>query len=376
MMDEQNGNSLIERRKRRIINFAYYALLAAIFYVVFRYVIYMAGPFVVALIVTLLLRRPIRFISRKLHLPHKGAAALVIAFFYIIVAGLIVLAVIEVAIAVANWMSELPSIYADYVEPYIARALEWYEEKATTLDPTSGAYVDSAISSITDSITRVITWLSNRAVSFGRSAVLGIPKALIATIFCVVATVFMSMDYNRMRHFFYAQLSEDQVEIVKDSVTYISVTMLKLIVSYMLIMLITMSELFIGLSLIGISNALTIAIVIGVFDIIPALGTGGILLPWAVVVLVNGNYGLAIKLVVLYVIITLVRNFMEPKIVGDSIGVHPVLMLLSMYLGARLFGALGIIILPFTILVVKKLNDSDRIHLFKSDYFADAEEQI
>jgi predicted PurR-regulated permease PerM len=72
-------------------------------------------------------------------------------------------------------------------------------------------------------------------------------------------------------------------------------------------------------------------------------------------------------LTVLYVLITVVRNILEPKLIGEQIGLHPLIMLISMYVGVKIFGFVGLIALPVTIVVIKYLYDNDKIHMFKQE---------
>ncbi|MBR4151016.1 MAG: AI-2E family transporter [Firmicutes bacterium] len=87
----------------------------------------------------------------------------------------------------------------------------------------------------------------------------------------------------------------------------------------------------------------------------------------------QGRLKMAIGLVLLYVIITFIRNMIEPKLVGQTLGLHPVLMLVSIYLGVTLLGPLGIFILPLTLIVIRNLNDGGYIHLYNSAYMPHAE---
>ena len=137
-------------------------------------------------------------------------------------------------------------------------------------------------------------------------------------------------------------------------------------VAYGKIMLLTFFELTIGLHILGIENALVIAFLIAIFDVLPVLGTGGIMLPWILISFLNNQVKTGVGLLILYLVITVIRNIIEPKIVGKQIGLHPLLMLMCMYLGARLFGFLGIFILPILILIVQNLNDTGIIHIYNS----------
>lgn len=101
-------------------------------------------------------------------------------------------------------------------------------------------------------------------------------------------------------------------------------------------MIITFSELLVGLLVIGIENPLLIALTIAVVDVLPVLGAGTVLIPWGIVNIIFGNTKLGLSLLLLYVIILFVRQLIEPKIVGQQIGVHPLLTLFGMYVGLQI----------------------------------------
>ena len=103
----------------------------------------------------------------------------------------------------------------------------------------------------------------------------------------------------------------------------------KLVKSYALIMLITFAEMSIGLSVLKVIGAyksgyiFIIAIITAIVDILPVLGTGTVVIPWAVFSLINGSYGLGIGLIVIYACITVIRQIIEPKIVASNLGIPP-----------------------------------------------------
>jgi len=123
------------------------------------------------------------------------------------------------------------------------------------------------------------------------------------------------------------------------------------------------------LRLIGVLNTdyiFIIAFITAIVDIFPILGTGTILLPWAAYALITGNYGLAIGIVVIYIIITVLRQFIEPKMVAENLGLPPILTIFGIYIGLKLFGVLGFFIVPLVIIMIKLLNDEGVIHLWKN----------
>lgn len=97
----------------------------------------------------------------------------------------------------------------------------------------------------------------------------------------------------------------------------------------------------------------------------PILGTGAVLIPWVILSFAFGNTSFAIGMLILYLVITVVRQTLEPRIVGDQIGLHPVVTLICMFIGTSLFGVLGLFLFPITATILKKMNDEGAIHLFK-----------
>ncbi|MDD3169520.1 MAG: AI-2E family transporter, partial [Eubacteriales bacterium] len=146
---------------------------------------------------------------------------------------------------------------------------------------------------------------------------------------------------------------------------YLVETLFVVIRSYGLIMSITFVEMSIGLSVIGIPNAVLVALLISVFDILPVLGTGGIMIPWTIITLFQGNYQTGLSLLFVYLVITVVRNILEPKIVGKQLGLHPVVTLMCIFVGANLFGVIGLFGFPITLSLLRHLNDTGTIQLFK-----------
>jgi predicted PurR-regulated permease PerM len=137
-----------------------------------------------------------------------------------------------------------------------------------------------------------------------------------------------------------------------------------MVFSYVLISVICFIELGIGFFILDIRDAWFIALIIAIFDVFPIVGSGGILVPWGVIALIMGDPVRGIGLMVLWGVIVVVRQVVEPKIVGSQIGLHPLVTIVSMYIGLELMGGLGLIMAPIYIIVCKKLNEENIIHLY------------
>lgn len=125
---------------------------------------------------------------------------------------------------------------------------------------------------------------------------------------------------------------------------------------------ITTVIILIGLLILRVDYAITIALVTGIVDIIPYLGTGAVFVPWIIYDIISGDTGLAIGLGILYIIVLVQRQIMEPKILSSSIGLDPLATLIALFVGFKLIGFLGLILGPVTLVIISTLN---RANVFK-----------
>lgn len=156
----------------------------------------------------------------------------------------------------------------------------------------------------------------------------------------------------------------EKEKTVGNTLAYVKNILFIYLRSYLLLFLLTFAELFLGFLILRIPYAGVLAFAIAVFDILPVLGTGGILLPWAAVLLIMGNTPLALGILVLYIVITAIRNTLEPKIVGKQIGLHPLATLIAMFIGLRILGIAGMVIFPVGLSVLVSLEKGGVIHIF------------
>lgn len=199
-----------------------------------------------------------------------------------------------------------------------------------------------------------------------------VPSAVLGIVIGIIAWILFAKDYRSVVNFIQLQLPDNKKNLLVEIKQVFSNTILKMVKAYLLIMFITFCELSLGFTILSIAGIMSnsyiylIALGICIFDILPVAGSGGILIPWAIVSLIMGNTAQAIGLIVIYVIITVVRQYIEPKIVGDSLGVNPLITLAGLYFGLKLFGVLGMFIVPILIMTIKAFNDTGRISLWKT----------
>lgn len=356
---------LIEKKRAFIINVLYFLLVTGIVFITIKYGLAWFLPFVIGFSVAFILKPLINFISIKTKLNRKPIAVLVVLIFYGTVGVLITFAGFKLTLAIKDIFIELPNIYSTSIEPAI---FEWFkniEEIIEKLDPEMVKAIQDMAGSILSSLGSIVSNISSGVIGIVSSTVSYVPTFFITVIFSIISSFFFAIDYSKITGFILRQFSPKGKSIIFDVKNYIVGTIFKFIKAYSILLSITFIELSIGLTIMGVENSITIAALIAILDILPVLGTGGVLIPWAIIEVIRGNVFITVGLLLIYVIVLVIRNILEPKIVGQQIGLHPILMLICIFIGVKLFGFLGLFILPIIAIIVKSLNDSGKIQIYK-----------
>lgn len=355
----------IEKRLRFIINVAYFAILAAAAFLLLRYGLPALMPFVLAFLLAYCLKRPIRFLAEKLRLGRRAAALLTVLLFYGTIGLFLAFLSVRAISGVSQFIVNLPGLYAEYAEPVLTSFFESAEEFFLYQDPELLNQLNAVWEQFLNSLGQQVTGLSVEVMGVLSGMASSLPAFFIRLVLMIIASFFIAMDYDALTGFCMDQMSGRTKKIFLQIKEYVVGTLFVCIRSYALIMSITFLELAVGLTLIGVEYSVVIALFIAVFDILPVLGTGGIMIPWVILEAFRGDLALAVRLLIVYVAITVIRNILEPKIVGSQIGLHPVVTLASMFLGAQLFGVIGLFGFPIGLSLLRHLNDTGTVQLFK-----------
>jgi len=360
-------DSVVEKRKAFIINFVYAVICISLFYVFMKYCLGVLAPFIIAFILAYALQRPIKWVQKKLHLKSHG----IISFLLVLLVVCVVVGALSIAVLVL--FNELK----DFAH-YLTTQFSSIDEVVVTLK----GYLMSVIVRLPDGIRETVSsYVTNAFDSFGQgdsefdlsmlsaplsgawSVVKSLPSTVLACVVAVVSCFFMTSDYDKVKELVLGFFSENKRKSIIRTKRTATRAIGKLLKAYVTIMAITFVEMFLGLfllKLIGVydgSYITIISFVTCIIDIIPVLGTGTVLLPWAVYNLIFGNFGMGIGLLVIYGVVTVIRQIIEPKLVANQAGLPAIVTIMAMFLGVRIFGAFGIILLPFTVIIIKLLYD-------------------
>lgn len=351
---------MVERRRDFIINIIYFAIILAIVGVVFKFTTSYLMPFVVGFLIAFVLKPIISRLTRRFG-NQKWSSLLVILIFYIIVASLFFWAMVGLIAGVQSLATQIPSFYQSTFVPALQSVKEWVEVSITNLAPDVQEIIHSIGTSLIQSIDGIAKSLSSGMINFITGLVASVPRILLSTLIAIISSFFFTLDYESILNGIAQYIPEKALELMKD-IKHGFVTVLgKYAKAYAKLMSLTFVELTIAFFILGIPNPMVVAVMVAVVDILPVLGTGTIMIPWFVIEFITGNSGLGTGLLITYLIITVIRNILEPKIVGDQIGLHPLMTLILIYVGVKLFGFVGLFGLPISATILKTLHDEGKI---------------
>lgn len=375
-------NPKVAKRRDFLIDLVYVMAILGLVYVFFKYCFGIAAPFLLSFFFAVILQRPLGWLDKKTkNKMHTFWSIVLVLLCVAIILGPVISIIAALFREIGNFISflgeqlnDLPTFLVT-LQNEILKAIKFlpdsiYTSVSENITQFFGNLInDFDVSKLGINMSSITSGLSN-GISGVYSVVKNIPSILIGVVIGIIAWILFTKDYKKVVKFIKLQLPDKHKNLLSETKKIFSSTILKMCRAYGLIMFITFCENFLGLTilnLIGVmknSYVFVIAIGIAVFDILPVAGSGGILIPWSLIALVSGNVGQCVGLLILYAVITVIRQYIEPKIVGDSLGVNPLVTLAGLYFGLKLFGFMGMFIVPICVMTLKAFNDAGRIHLY------------
>ena len=327
--------------------------VAVVAFIVVRYLFLPLLPFFIAWGVAFVVRPAALFISKKLKLPRRLVSALL--------AAVAILVGLSAVVALGVWgISAAWRFLSDFAED--ERLFELLErianpisaifgdgEGAARLEEYLGDTLKGAISSVLSTLVDILTAVATR-----------VPGVLFFILVTLIAAVYFAIDIERINAFVRRILPKRvgrALVRLKDSFLHVGVRYIR---SYLILMSITFVIMLAGFLILRVKNALFLALVISLLDILPLIGVGTVIVPWSVFQLIFGSPVIGIGLIVLLIVHEITRQFAEPRIVGKSLGLHPIVSLVLLYVGYSLFGFFGLLITPVVgILAGLLINKND-----------------
>ena len=348
----------MEAKKHFIINIVFYGIVLAIVLLAGKYILPILTPFIIAFAVAALFD----WLTKKMGFKREHLRRLVAILMCSVLYALVFVAVLLIGAKLINSTSAIvtaiPSAFSNQVMPFMDTLAVRLETAVTPYDSQLANYIDQLTTSVVQNIGKFATDFSKSAVVFVTNCATAVPGLIVQIVITVISTFFMVIDFQKICKFLMKLVPASKRSIVATGLHYTKTMVTVYIKSYSILFLLTFVELSLAFWILKVDYPVALALTIAVFDLMPILGTGGIVLPWALIAFIAGNWGRGIGLLVLYLVITGIRQTLEPKIVGKQIGLHPLATLIAMLLGLKLFGLAGLFGVPILVAVFNSMYRS------------------
>lgn len=345
----------------RHIRLIYYVIITALVVITIFFILpklfVLFLPFIIGWVIATIVNPFITFAEKKLKIPRKIGSAIFIFLTVCLIGSLLYLIIIRLIIEGQSLINNLPNIIegikqeADKYVIKINNLLNFIPDDFKNI-------VDETINNLQDKGLDFVKSLGLPTLQFAGTLVLGLPKMIILIIITLLSSYFISADKKMLSELVAKMVPSfvtDKLSIVKNSLKsaiggYVKAQVIILFFIFVIV--------FTGFSLLRIKYSFLLALLISIFDAFPFFGTGAFLIPAAIYNLFTHNIKSGLGFLAIYGCVIITRQLIEPKIVGDNIGLHPLATLMSMYAGMKLMGILGLILGPLILIIMKNLHES------------------
>ncbi len=336
-------------------------------FLVFKWLLPLVTPFIIAWLIALIINPVVNFLEKKTKMPRMLAVMLTLALFVLLVVSLFTFLATKIVIELTQLLNILP-VYLNQVQSYFSHFLtqeivlnlfNQLESMVANLDPIYQERITETIRSgidyITDAATSLFVFLLNALLGFFTA----LPSTALLLIIAFAAALFISKDWYRIKEGIMRMMPQKMAESSKLIWGYLRKATFGFIWAQAILISVTGVIVVVYLMILGVEYAITIGLVMALFDLLPYLGVGTILIPWAIYCLIIGNYKLGIALGILYLVVSFSRQLLEPKIVGTNVGLDPLLTLVALYVGIQVFGVAGALIGPIALVILVSLYQAN-----------------
>ena len=325
-------------KKDFCINFAFYTLIALIGYIFLKFVLPIIFPVLLGFFIVIILKPIIDVTCKKTKISKKLVSFLVLTSFYTLVLSITLFAIFRFADNIAK---------VDFLA---------HIEKINFLDIKSSlpSYILEIADLFFKYIAEVVAFISKFIASKLSILAKTLPQFFINLILIILSSYFFSNEYeNIKKQIFKLFKNAKLIRDIKNSILLVCFTMFK---TYFTVFLVTFVLLSASFFILGIPKFIKVSFVISILDLVPAIGIGLFFIPIIIYNFILGNNILSINLLMIYILCIIFRNIVESKIISDKASVNPVLTIICMFLGAKIFGVLGMFFAPICLIIYKNMQ--------------------
>ncbi len=357
-------------------NIGILALYAVGGYLFLKFILPLVLPFIIAFIIAYALQPAVRFLNSKTGIKKRVISAILViavvllfGFVIFLIAGRLVSEVGRFAYAISeNSGRYVESIFG--VIDSLAAKLPFTDAMGTDLSESVSEAVNAMVKEAASKLPGFIAYI------------IGIlPSVLLFTVILIMASYYFCADLENGMNEIRAFMSPKAISAVSRFKTRLTDSGLSYIKACLILLIVTFAELLVGFLMLDIQYAFMLAFIIAAVDMLPILGAGTVLIPWAIWLWITGDAYTALGLIVVNLTVTVVRRFIEPRIIGAGMGLSPLTTLFAMYVGFKLFGFTGLFFSPLvTVMIVhllpERLSERFRTEKNESDSESDKEKAL
>lgn len=306
-------------------------------------------PFAIALVISQLFEPFVRaLLKAKL---SRGVAALIAIVLLFTIAAFLIMIVVLIGVAEVRQLAENLPRWSQELYKGFEELSARYRPTIDRLHPQIVETLRAMAEGITSTVGRQLNTMATTLLS----KVISLPRAIIFVVVTIFSTIVLMRDRNVILNYFHKQLPPKWMHYTKKLRTDLFAALFGYIRAQLTMMSITFVELLIGFTLLGREYALLLSVIIALVDALPIFGAGLFLIPYSLYLFISGNYIIGAGMVALYLTVLIVRQFIEPRVLGKQIGMHPLVTLLSLYAGLKLWGVIGLIAGPISMLILRNV---------------------
>ncbi|WP_088036052.1 sporulation integral membrane protein YtvI [Evansella clarkii] len=311
----------------------------------------------------------IRLLREKLRLPNGLAVFVallsglgtIIAIFTGIV-FLIIIGVRRISSQVPGWIEtgafQIQQFFNESIFPIWQRITGVMD----SLTPEQQTTLQEGIAELGTQAAVLFGELGQRVADWLTQLIIAVPAFLIAFLFIFLAFYFIGKDWDTINRKVRDSVPPEILKMFQQFKHMFKYRVFGFLRAQIILMAIASIVVFTGLSILRIDQAFTLALIVGVAEILPYLGSGTILIPWFIYLFLTGNISLGIGIAVVYGVTVAIRQSIEPKILSSSMNLNALSVLISLFIGYQLFGVVGVFLGPFILVLLVILKDVGVFH--------------
>ncbi len=320
-------------------------------------------PFVIGWVVAMIANPLVKFLEKKVRILRKHSSAIIIVMVVGLIVGAFYMMIAALVREISSLSDNLPNIFTQ-IEEQLENISQRVYEISASLPQSLQNIINNLLNGISENITNFNTDENVLTISMAGNFAKNIAEIFLMVIVTILSAYFFIARRDELlaglKKYMPNSLNNGWVIIYDNFKTAVG----GYFKAQFKIMFIIIAIIFIGFEILDIGYSFLLAFGIALLDLLPVFGTGTVLWPWALVDMLMGNYVRAIGLMIIYLVCQIVKQILQPKMVGDSIGISPLATLVFMYIGYRFYGVLGMILgIPIGMVIVNlyRVGTFDRL---------------